>query len=189
MIAGGRSEPTHFTTPEDRRTGYATALTEAGIGVDRDYDVDGDYTVDGGERAMASLLACPNLPTAVFAQSDEMAMGALRAIRKVGLRCPEDVSVVGFDDHEMAALFDLTTVAQPVHEQGALAARQLLAALSGAAPPTSEEIPTHLVIRGTTCPPKRPDGAATRTRVRVNSHRPPATTSPGRPRKNAKETA
>jgi LacI family transcriptional regulator, repressor for deo operon, udp, cdd, tsx, nupC, and nupG len=186
MIAGGRSGPTRFTAPEGRRTGYATALTEAGVGVDGAYDVDGDYTVDGGDQAMTRLLACPKPPTAVFAQSDEMAMGALRAIRKVGLRCPGDVSVVGFDDHEMAALFDLTTVAQPVREQGALAARQLLAALSGAAFPTSEEIPTHLVVRGTTSAPRHPDA---RGRARTSSHRPPATTSAGRPRKTAKETA
>jgi DNA-binding LacI/PurR family transcriptional regulator len=93
-----------------------------------------------------------------------MAMGALRAIRKAGLRCPEDISVVGFDDHEMAALFDLTTVVQPVHEQGARAARQLLAALNGAGPPTSEEVRTHLVVRGTTCPPRRADQEPRRRR-------------------------
>ena len=119
-----------------------------------DWDVDGGYTAEGGERAMAQILACAQLPTAVFAQSDEMAMGALRAIRKVGLRCPEDISVVGFDDHEMAALFDLTTVAQPAAEQGARAARQLIAALSGSSPPTSEQVPTQLILRETTCPPK-----------------------------------
>jgi LacI family transcriptional regulator, repressor for deo operon, udp, cdd, tsx, nupC, and nupG len=189
MIAGGRSEPAHFTTPDDRRTGYTTALTAAGIGVQSDWDVDGDYTVDGGEQAMASLLACPTLPTAVFAQSDEMAMGALRAIRKVGLHCPEDISVVGFDDHEMAALFDLTTVGQPVQQQGALAARRLLSALSGSAFPTSEEIPTHMIVRGTTCPPSGVESVASRGRMPVNSRRPPVTASAGRPRKNTKETA
>jgi LacI family transcriptional regulator, repressor for deo operon, udp, cdd, tsx, nupC, and nupG len=187
MIAGG-SGTAHFTAPHHRRIGYSTALAAAGVDADADCDVDGDYTVDGGERAMASLLACPKLPTAIFAQSDEMAMGALRAIRKVGLRCPEDISMVGFDDHEMAALFDLTTVVQPVQEQGARAARQLLAALNCAGLPTSEEVPTRLVVRGTTCPPKRPDNGATRRRVPVKSRRPPVSPSSGRPRKNTKET-
>jgi hypothetical protein len=96
--------------------------------------------------------------------------------------------VVGFDDHEMAALFDLTTVAQPVREQGAIAARRLLDAMAGAELPTSEEIPTHLVIRGTTCPPRRAEAVATRRRVSVNSRRPPVSTSLGRPRQNTKET-
>ena len=187
MIAGG-SGPARFTAPRDRRAGYVTALGEAGIGAQADCEVDGHYTVDGGERAMASLLALSDLPTAVFVQSDEMAMGALRAIHKVGLRCPEDISVVVFDDHEMAALFDLTTVAQPVREQGAIAARQLLAALSGEGSPISEQVPTHLVVRKTTCPPNPRATAATRRRVLVNSRRPMVPTLPGRPRKSTKET-
>ena len=107
---------------------------------------------------MAALLSRPVLPSAVFAQSDEMAMGALRAIRKAGLRCPEDISMVGFDDHEMAELFELTTVAQPVSELGAMAARHLVAALRGVVVPDSTTVATRLVIRGTTCPPRSPDG-------------------------------
>jgi LacI family transcriptional regulator, repressor for deo operon, udp, cdd, tsx, nupC, and nupG len=186
MIAGAPG-PSNFTGPGDRRIGFATALSAAGVGVDDDCDVDGDYTVEGGERAMAALLALPNLPTAVFAQSDEMAMGALRAIRKVGLRCPEDISVVGFDDHEMAALFDLSTVAQSVREQGARAARQLLATLNDSGPPTSVQVPTHLVIRGTTCPPKGLRRSATQRRVSAINRRSPAASSLGRPGTKTKE--
>jgi LacI family transcriptional regulator, repressor for deo operon, udp, cdd, tsx, nupC, and nupG len=185
MIAGG-SGPAQFTAPRDRRIGYASALAAAGVAVE--CDVDGEYTVEGGERAMASLLAGPDLPTGVFAQSDEMAMGALRAIRKVGLRCPEDISVVGFDDHEMAALFDLTTIVQPVCEQGVRAARQLLASLNGRGNPTSEEVPTYLVIRGTTCPPKRSHIVGTRGRVADRSRPPLVSTIPGRRRTSTKET-
>jgi LacI family repressor for deo operon, udp, cdd, tsx, nupC, and nupG len=155
MISGGESEPARFTTPEDRRRGYTLALTNAGVAVESEWDVDGGYTIEGGEQAMARILACPQLPTAVFSQSDEMAMGALRAIRKVGLLCPDDISMVGFDDHEMAALFDLTTVAQPVAEQGAIAAHQLIAALRSGSSPASEEVPTRLIVRGTSRPPKR----------------------------------
>ncbi len=188
MIAGGESEPAHFTTPDDRRTGYSTALEAAGVAMEDGWDVDGGYTVDGGERAMARLLACSKLPTAVFAQSDEMAIGALRAIRKSGLRCPEDISMVGFDDHEMAALFDLTTVAQPVPEQGAFAARQLVAALRSGGPPTSMQVPTHLVVRGTTRPPKHQGPAAARRPMPVNERRTTGATSRGGPRKKTKET-
>jgi LacI family repressor for deo operon, udp, cdd, tsx, nupC, and nupG len=185
MIAGG-SGPAQFAAPRDRRIGYTSAMAAAGVTAD--CDVDGDYTVDGGERAMAGILAGPDLPTAVFAQSDEMAMGALRAIRKVGLRCPEDISVVGFDDHEMAALFDLTTIVQPVREQGVRAARQLLASLNGRGNPTSEELPTYLVIRGTTCPPPRSQSVGTQRRVTNRSRPPLVSTIPGRRRTSTKET-
>jgi LacI family repressor for deo operon, udp, cdd, tsx, nupC, and nupG len=102
-----------------------------------------------------------------------MAMGALRAIRKVGLQCPDDISMVGFDDHEMAALFDLTTVAQPVAAQGAMAARQLIAALGGGSPPITEQVPTELIVRGTTRPPKPTGSVARRRRAPVNDR--PAT--------------
>jgi LacI family transcriptional regulator, repressor for deo operon, udp, cdd, tsx, nupC, and nupG len=186
MIAGPPG-PARLTALGDRSLGFATALAAAGVGVADECEVDGDYTVEGGERAMASLLSLPTLPTAVFAQSDEMAMGALRAIRKVGLRCPEDISVVGFDDHEMAALFDLSTVAQSAREQGARAARQLFATLDGNGPPTSEEVPTYLVVRGTTCPPKGHRRPATQRRVSANNRRPSAATALGRPGTKAKE--
>lgn len=95
MIGGGYEPSAHFTTPDDRRDGYRAALREAGLAVDPALEIEGGYTVGGGEQAMAELLALPEPPTAVFAQSDEMAMGALRALRRAGLECPGDVSVVG----------------------------------------------------------------------------------------------
>ena len=61
-----------------------------------------------------------------------MAMGAMRTIRHSGLRCPDDISIVGFDDHELAEMVDLTTIAQPVHEQGRIAAQLLLDRIAGA---------------------------------------------------------
>jgi LacI family repressor for deo operon, udp, cdd, tsx, nupC, and nupG len=153
MIHGAGIEPAQFTAPEDRRRGYLSALASAGLDYDASLQVDGGFTLAGGERAMASLLSSKHPPTAVFAQSDEMAFGALRAIRRAGLRCPEDVSVVGFDDHEMAEMLDLTTVAQPVTEQGVLAVGHILAELRGEAAPSEDLVPTHVVIRGTTAPP------------------------------------
>jgi LacI family transcriptional regulator, repressor for deo operon, udp, cdd, tsx, nupC, and nupG len=149
----GAIEPAEFIVPEDRRRGFRAALASAGLEHDPALEVDGRFTLVGGERAMASLLSAKHRPTAVFAQSDEMAFGALRAIRRAGLRCPEDVSVVGFDDHEMAELLDLTTVAQPVVEQGALAVEHVLAELRGEAGPSHELVATQVVIRGTTAPP------------------------------------
>ena len=86
-----------------------------------------------------------------------MAIGVLRAARELDLRVPEDVSVIGIDDHEMADFFDLTTVAQPVHEQGRLAATLLLEALDEdvgqRTRPPAIIVPTRLVVRRTTAPP------------------------------------
>ena len=85
-----------------------------------------------------------------------MAIGVLRAARERGLRVPEDLSVIGIDDHEMADFFDLTTVAQPVHEQGRVAAQQVLGALSSEDwQPEQVVLPTELVVRRTTAPPAR----------------------------------
>ena len=100
---------------------------------------------------MASLLSLPNPPTAAFAESDEMAMGAMRTIRHSGLRCPDDISIVGFDDHELAEMVDLTTIAQPVREQGRDAAELLLDRIAGAQA-TDSLLPTRIVLRASTCP-------------------------------------
>lgn len=154
MIGGGASpaEPNPFLTPVDRTHGYRDALRAAGLEVLPEYEVDGQFTPAGGEQAMAQLLSLPTPPTAVFAQSDRMAFGALHALRALGLACPDDLSLIGFGDHEIAASQDLTTIAQPTREQGAVAARLLLAALEGA-PVSGQVLPTSLVLRGSTGPP------------------------------------
>ncbi|MFD1657269.1 LacI family DNA-binding transcriptional regulator [Streptomyces caeni] len=154
MISGA-SEPLHWTTPLARRRAYLDVLADAGIEHDPKLEADGGYTVEGGEQAMTELLAASRPPTAVFAQSDEMAMGALRALRRHRLRVPDDVSVVGFDDHELAEVIGLTTVAQPVTGQGAEAARLLLEQLDApdAEPPGHVQMPIRLILRETTAPP------------------------------------
>lgn len=105
---------------------------------------------------MTELLTGPVTPTAVLAEYDELAIGALWALRRAGLRVPQDVSVVGIDDHEMAPFLDLTTVAQNVERQGQVAARmllQLLDAEEGTPPEAPVVLPTRLILRGTTAPP------------------------------------
>jgi len=133
--------------------GYLDALREAGIEYDPDMEILGYFTVDGGEAATKILLERPHRPTALFAESDEMAYGAIRAIRRAGLRVPQDVAVVGFDDHASASLLDLSTVRQPVIEQAEDLTTRLLAAI---AEPDSEPLvrvlPTELVVRGSTDP-------------------------------------
>lgn len=159
-LIAGRPDDTRFDfiSSFGRRLGYEEALTAAGLDLDARLVVDGPHGIDGGASAMAELLSRPVRPTAVLAEFDELAIGALWSLRRAGLRVPEDVSVVGIDDHEMAAFVDLTTVAQDVREQGQIAARLLLQQL-GAIPASPEDgpeqivVPTRLVLRGTTAPP------------------------------------
>ena len=148
-----------FTAPAARLSGYHAALDEGGLPRDEALEAEGGFTVAGGKAAAERLLTLPEPPTAIFAASDEMAFGVLRTARELGLQVPEDLSVVGIDDHEMSGIFDLTTIAQPVHEQGRVAAQQVLAALS--APlwaPEQVVLPTRLVVRRTTSRPGRSAG-------------------------------
>ena len=145
-----------FVAAGARRDGFRRALAAAGIEARESRMVSGEYGIEGGARAMAELMAAPTLPTAVFAEYDELAIGALRTLRRASIGVPERVSVVGMDDHEMAAVVDLTTVAQAVPEQGATAARLLLDVLDGRQTgPTDVIAPTRLVVRGTTGVPAR----------------------------------
>jgi len=146
-----------FTAPNAREAGYRDSLREAGLTHDPSLEVDGGFTLAGGTAAGRQLLTRPDRPSAIFAASDEMAIGVLRAARELDLRIPEDLSLVGIDDHELADFFDLTTVAQPVLEQGRQAARQVLDALRatgrGGWHPEQVILPTTLLERGSTAPP------------------------------------
>lgn len=157
-IGGSLEDQLDFAAPLDRLRGYRGAMSEAGLHVAPSWEVVGDYTARGGLAAMRLLLGADPRPTAVLAATDEMAVGAVHAVREVGLRVPEDVSVIGIDDHDMAEFFELSTVAQPVHEQGQLAATLLLDALTtdGDRPtlsPRALTVPTRLVVRRTTAAP------------------------------------
>jgi LacI family repressor for deo operon, udp, cdd, tsx, nupC, and nupG len=154
MISGNPDDPIGHLTTVARRTGFLTALCEAGLPDGPDRVVSEPWGVEGGARAMEQLLARARLPTAVFAESDEMAFGALQTLRRARLDVPGDLSVIGFDDHEMAASNDLTTIAQPAVEQGRLAVRQLLDVLERGAAASDVVLPTRLVVRGTTGPPR-----------------------------------
>lgn len=156
-IGGDPHGPERFSVPGLRIQGYREALAEAGLAVRPDWERDGRFTARGGELAMTALLSMPGgHPTAVFCQSDEMAFGALRALRRSGLRCPDDVSIVGVDDHELSEVFDVTTVAQPVSAQGAAAATWLVGHLEGSRSDGVEGDvrlhPVRLVLRGSTAP-------------------------------------
>lgn len=152
LISGSPSD-TAFTAEFDREAGFAKAMNSAGIEVDPMLESYGYFSIEGGEAAMTALLTQPKPPTAVFALSDEMAFGALRALRAHGLRPGVDVSVVGVDGHDMAEHLDLTTVVQPVAELGRIAAESLLAQMrEGGEQPQSARVDTKLVVRGSTGP-------------------------------------
>jgi LacI family repressor for deo operon, udp, cdd, tsx, nupC, and nupG len=137
-----------------RSAAYHETLADAGLPADPDLVVTVEWGGVHGAAAMAELLSLREPPTAVYAHSDEVALGAIRTIRRAGLRIPEDVSVIGIDDHPLAELTDLTTVAQPVRRQGTLAGQVVLALLSGDATDPGITVPTRLIVRGSTGPPK-----------------------------------
>jgi DNA-binding LacI/PurR family transcriptional regulator len=155
-LISGRPLPTPFFPENDRLTGYLDALASSGMTAEPKLRVPGFFTIEGGEHAMTAQLAQRTPPTAVFAMSDEMAFGALRALRRHGLQPGEDVSLVGFDGHEMADLLDLTTVGQPAEDLGALAARCLLEMLDHPdREPQELRMPTQLYVRGSTAARRR----------------------------------
>ena len=156
MIHGGDHSALGCVAPVIRRDTYLEMLDQHGIPPRDEWMVEAsDYSIRAGERAMDQLLAAEVRPTAVFAWADEIAMGALRSLRRHGLSVPHEMSVVGFDDHEMSEYLDLTTVAQPVSAQGARAAKLLLQQLeSGSRECTSVPMPIELVARGTTSAPR-----------------------------------
>jgi LacI family transcriptional regulator len=122
------------TSPSDHRLdGHRNALREAGVRWDPKLVAIGDFTRAGGARAMSELLARQVIPRAVFCANDLMAIGAMDAIREVGLRIPDDVALVGYDDIEAASLVtpDLTTVVNPAYEMGRACGRLLLERMTG----------------------------------------------------------
>lgn len=147
LIAGDQETP----PGRERAQGYQEALAAHELPIDPDLIRTGALREDGGFEAMRELLATDPHPTAVFAANDLLAMGALIAIRDSGLRIPEDIAVVGFDDIPTARLVrpTLTTVAQFPSTFGKRAATRLFERLQGQAPPTgqSEELAYEIVIR------------------------------------------
>jgi DNA-binding LacI/PurR family transcriptional regulator len=103
---------------------------------------------------MSELLSLPEPPTAVVTFSDEVAFGALRTLRRAGVPVPYAISIIGIDDHHLADMFDLTTVRQPVTQQGTVAGQlvhQILQKGDVGSPHVT--LPTHVVARGTSGPP------------------------------------
>ena len=149
-----------FISSTDRLTGYRRALSAAGVQPDSSLEFFGPYGINGGAAAMTRLMSRPGRPTAVFAEYDELAIGALWSLRRAGLAVPDDISVVGIDDHEVAEVLDLTTIGQDAQGQGSLGADLLLQSLGSkddletVDPPADIVKPTELLIRGSSAPPR-----------------------------------
>ena len=142
-----------FDWSRDRTRGYEQALSRAGIDVRPEYVREGTRLLHVARGIAAELLALPERPTAIFAASDTQACGAIEAARARGIRVPEELSVIGFDDIEVASYVGLTTVRQPLFESGRRGAELLLRALSGRQIDVRTELlPLELVVRSTTGP-------------------------------------
>jgi LacI family transcriptional regulator len=140
-----------------RLDGYRAGLQAVGVAVDPDLVVQGDFDYASGHDGAVRLLDLPRPPTAVFAASDQMALGVYEAVRKRGLRVPEDISVVGFDDLPQAGWSSppLTTVRQPLAEMGMLAVRTVLRLLNDEHLESPKvELATEVVLRDSTAPPR-----------------------------------
>jgi LacI family transcriptional regulator len=140
-----------------RLHGYRAALESAGIPADPALVTNDNFTYEAGLRAGAQLLDLPVRPTAIVGGSDAVAIGVLEAARRLGLRIPDDLSITGFDDTELATMASppLTVVRQPLREMGRVALRSVLRMASGEALDSHHvELATELVVRSTTGRPR-----------------------------------
>lgn len=156
-IGGDLSFDLDFHLPTNRRLAYEAALRDAGIEVDERLFAAADFTIQGAYHAAKQLLGSPfDRPTAIFAASDEMGIGAILAARDLGLVVPRDVSVIGIDDHDLSEFFGLSTVAQFPRVQGEKAVDILMEELepaTDAATPNNVPLPYSLQVRSSTARP------------------------------------
>jgi LacI family transcriptional regulator len=147
-MIGGNHE---FPVIVRRRGAFCKAMTDAGLSVPDEYVIEGEWSVEGGRRAITVLLALPQPPTAVFAASDTLAIGALEAAEDMNYRVPEDVAIIGFDDIPAASWVRprLSTVAQYPGEMGALLAKALFQRIQGEYNGSSRrfEVPCRFIER------------------------------------------
>ena len=162
-IGGGEELERDFRMGSTRQDGYLHAMAEAGIDVQPQWLASSGFSVADGRAAARQLLADPAARvTGIFCAADEIAVGAILAARDLGLRVPEDLSVIGIDDHELAEVFGLTTIRQDPAGQGAAAVEAVLALLQNR--PLAPELlggfhPTRFVVRASTAVPRPPADA------------------------------
>jgi DNA-binding LacI/PurR family transcriptional regulator len=150
-ISDPLENPFNFTSSLFRYRGYIRALKEAGIAFRSDYHGQGEHGRFEACRLALNMLSLPDRPTAIFAASDTQAMGVMEAARDLNLQIPEDLSIVGYDDIEVAEYLDLTTIRQLLFESGQRGVELLLDAVENPSRgPVCEKLPTELIVRQTT---------------------------------------
>jgi DNA-binding LacI/PurR family transcriptional regulator len=143
--------PFNFVSSRDRYEGYRQALAEAGIPFRAEYHAQGEHGREQARRMASDLLALREPPTAIFAASDTQAFGVLEATQDAGLKVPEDLSVIGYDDIEIAEYLHLTTIRQPLFASGVEGVELLFETIANPPPaPRRILLPVELVVRGTT---------------------------------------
>ncbi len=155
--------PLHLANAVERLNGFKRALKEARLRLDADYVQEARFERNSGYSAAKRLFAMLPRPTAIFACNDLMALGVLLAARELGLQCPEEISVVGFDNQEFAEFTApaLTTVHQSGYQLGTAAARLLLERIAGSRQPTQKLVlPTELQIRHSVTTPAKSSAVA-----------------------------
>jgi DNA-binding LacI/PurR family transcriptional regulator len=147
--------PLHLGNAVERLEGFERALAEAKVHVEPDYIQEARFERNSGYQAAIRLLRMLPRPTGIFACNDLMALGVFLAARELGLHCPKDISIVGFDDLDFAEFTApaLTTVHQPGYQLGTAAARLLLERINGAKhAPKKIVLPSELRIRNSVAP-------------------------------------
>jgi LacI family transcriptional regulator len=151
--------PDTFLSAKERLRGFRVGLAEHSLAVEEQYLLRGAYTFESGIDCGEQLLSLPKPPTAVFAGSDEMAVGVYQAVRQAGLRVPDDLSIVGFDDAPIATRIwpKLTTVRLPIRYMGRTAVQLLVSNHDPAAmePPVATSVMPSLIVRGSTAAPSK----------------------------------
>jgi len=156
------------STSHERYAGYERALQEHDLPTDPRLVRIGYSKPEGGFRAALDLLGADQRPTALFTTNNLMTMGALMALRHLGLSCPGDVAIIGFDDHDWAPIFvpPLTVVSQPTYEVGTTAAELLIGIVRGMRRETLDHVlPTKLIVRGSCADHRYEHGAETETQT------------------------
>ncbi|MGV8153244.1 MAG: LacI family DNA-binding transcriptional regulator [Alkaliphilus sp.] len=131
-----------------RKIGFEKAMTEYDVKINPDWVLYGRFSFESGYEAMKKILSCKTLPTAIFAISDLMAIGAAKAVLEVGMRIPEDISIMGFDGIQNSVYYypEISTVKQPRYEMGLLASRKLVNLIQGREVAEAQTILEHEVI-------------------------------------------
>jgi len=149
--------PDHVLSSRARANGYRKALRAARLTIEESLIQRGDFTVESGEKMLRVLMQQKPTPTAVFCANDEMAIGVIRALQSLGLSVPHEVSVVGFDDQEIAGLYDppLSTVRIPRFDIGYQSMMMLRDVITTQRSVRSTVLATRLIIRATAAVPRK----------------------------------